>query len=157
MRLEAALERSRYPSCEGQLEDWLGLEDETGFSLIVGVDGINSIDVKLSNINSIDARLSKCVGLGMSDTGEQHDRPLATKQRRLYAIVRVRAAYGELSSNLRRRLSKPAQAKKQFLDLYYKDFDQDSRDLILKVDDDSVIPRPMGGMRIGHKWPHRAG
>ncbi|KAI1120261.1 hypothetical protein F5Y10DRAFT_258767 [Nemania abortiva] len=149
---------------------------ETGFSLVVGADGtwsrvrpllsdtrphfsgINGVDVKLSNIDAVDAKLSKRVGLGMCLTLGSNTTVLSQRNGdgsvRSYGFMRLTEDWARTCGI---DWSKPVEAKKQFLDLYYKDFDQDSQDLILKADDDSVIPRPMYMLPIGHKWPHRAG
>ncbi|KAI0447486.1 hypothetical protein F4803DRAFT_558854 [Xylaria telfairii] len=149
---------------------------ETGFALVVGADGtwskvrpllsdtrphfsgINGVDVKLSNIDAIDAKLSKRVGLGMCLTLGSNTNVLSQRNGdgcvRSYGFMRLTEDWANTCGI---DWSRPAEAKKQFLDLYYKDFNQDSQDLILKADDDSVIPRPMYMLPIGHKWPHRAG
>ncbi|KAI3321620.1 monooxygenase [Xylariaceae sp. AK1471] len=149
---------------------------EAGFSLVVGADGtwskvrpllsdtrpqfsgINGVDVKLSNIDSVDAKLSERVGPGMCLTLGSNTTVLSQRNGdgcvRSYGFMRLPENWAQACGI---DWSKPAEAKKQFLDLYYRAFDQDSRDLILKADDDSIVPRPMYMLPIGHKWPHRAG
>ncbi|KAI0423636.1 monooxygenase [Xylaria sp. FL1042] len=149
---------------------------ETGFSLVVGADGtwsrvrpllsdtrpqfsgINGVDVKLSNIDLVDAKLSRRVGLGMCLTLGSNKTILSQRNGdgcvRSYGFMRLPEDWAQTCGI---DWSKPVEAKKQFVDLYYKDFDQDSRDLVLKADDDSIIPRPVYMLPIGHKWPHRAG
>ncbi|KAI1825837.1 monooxygenase [Xylaria intraflava] len=149
---------------------------ETGFSLVVGADGtwskvrpllsdtrpyfsgINGVDVKLSDIDSVDPKLSKRVGMGMCLTLGSNTTVLSQRNGdgcvRSYGFMRLTEDWAETCGI---DWSKPTEAKKQFIDKYYDGFNQDSRDLILKADDDSVIPRPMYMLPIGHKWPHRAG
>ncbi|KAI0814538.1 monooxygenase [Xylaria sp. FL0064] len=149
---------------------------EAGFSLVVGADGtwskvrpllsdtrpqfsgINGVDVKLSNIDSVDAKLSKRVGHGMCLTLGSNKTILSQRNGdgcvRSYGFMRLPEDWAQTCGI---DWSKPAEAKKQFVDLYYTDFDQDSRDLILKADDGSIIPRPVYMLPIGHKWSHRAG
>ncbi|KAI0528039.1 hypothetical protein F5B22DRAFT_16811 [Xylaria bambusicola] len=149
---------------------------ELGFSLVVGADGtwskvrpllsdtrplfsgINGIEVKLPNIDSADPKLSKRVGLGMCLTLGSNTSILSQRNGdgsvQSYAFMQLTEDWAETCGI---DWGNPTEAKKQFLDLYYKDFDDDSRNLILKADDDSVTPRPMYMMPIGHKWPHRAG
>ncbi|KAI0418126.1 hypothetical protein F5X98DRAFT_339019 [Xylaria grammica] len=149
---------------------------ETEFSLVVGADGtwskvrsflsdtrpqfsgINGVDVKLSNIDSVDAKLSKRMGLGMCLTLGSNTTILSQRNGdgcvRSYGFMRLTEDWARTCGI---NWSRPAEAKQQFLDLYYKNFDQDSQDLILKADDDSVVPRPLYMLPIGHKWPHRAG
>ncbi|KAI8946986.1 hypothetical protein F4801DRAFT_592949 [Xylaria longipes] len=149
---------------------------ETAFSLVVGADGtwsrvrpllsdtapqfsgINGVDVKLSNIDAVDATLSKRVGLGMCLTLGSNTTILSQRNGdgsvRSYGFMRLAEDWAQTCGI---DWSRPAEAKNQFLGLYYKDFDQDSRNLILKADNDSVTPRPMYMLPIGHTWPHRAG
>ena len=149
---------------------------EMGFSLVVGADGtwskvrpllsdtrplfsgINGIDVKLSDIDSADPRLSKRVGLGMCLTLGNNTTILSQRNGdgsvRSYGFMRLTEDWAETAGI---NWSNPTEAKKQFLDLYYKDFDEDSRNLILKADNDSITPRPMYMLPIGHRWPHRTG
>jgi hypothetical protein len=149
---------------------------ETGFSLVVGADGawskvrhlltdtrpvfsgINGVDVKLSNIDELSSELSKRVGLGMCLTLGEDVTVLSQRNGdgcvRSYGFMRLP---GDWATTCGIDWSNPAEAKKKFIDTYYTAFNQDARDLILKADDDSLTPRPMYMLPIGHKWLHRAG
>ena len=53
--------------------------------------------------------------------------------------------------------AQPEKAKAEFVARYYDGFNDDSQNLILKADNDSVAPRPMYMLPIGHRWCHRDG
>lgn len=52
--------------------------------------------------------------------------------------------------------AQPEAAKRAMIDTHYSDWDQGSKDMILKSDDDIVV-RPMYMLPIGFKWEHRTG
>ena len=150
---------------------------EPGFDLVVGADGawskvrnlltdtrpyysgISGVDVKLSSIDTADQDLSKRVGLGMCLTLGSNVTVLS--QRNGDGCVRsygfMRGLSEDWPSNCGIDWTQPEVAKTEFVAKYYDGFNEDSKNLILKADNDSVAPRPMYMLPIGHRWGHRDG
>ena len=150
---------------------------ESGFDFVVGADGawskvrslltdtrphfsgIAGLDVKLSSIDTIDSHLSKRVGLGMCLTLGSNITVLS--QRNGDGCVRsygfMRGLGEDWPSTCGIDWTQPEKAKAEFIAKYYDGFNKDSKNLILKADNDSVAPRPLYMLPVGHVWPHRDG
>ena len=148
---------------------------ESAFDLVVGADGawskvrplvsdampyysgVAGLDVKISDADIREPTLGKRVGGGMCLTLGENKGLLAQRNGdgcvRLYAFLRAPQGWVK---DCGIDWTQPEQAKKEMIDRYYGDWDQEAKDLVLKSDP-GVIVRSMYMLPIGLKWEPRAG
>lgn len=148
---------------------------ETGFDLVVGADGawskvrplvtdarpfysgISGLDVKLSDANVRNPDLGKRTGGGMCLTLGPNKGILAQRDGdgavRCYAFMCAAESW-EQDSGI--DFADMETAKKEFVERYFGDWDQEAKDMVLRSDRDSLV-RSMYMLPIGLTWPSRAG
>ena len=151
-----------------------GVED--GFDVVVGADGawskvrdmltdqrpfysgVGGLDLKLSNVDKRNPKIAHRVGAGMCLTLGESRGLLAQRNGdgavRVYAFVRKpESAYANLAERI---ASDPMGVKKQMLEEFYGDWDDEAKALVLNSDDE-VSVRPMYMLPVGFKWDSNPG
>lgn len=149
---------------------------EYGFDLVVGADGawskvrplitdarpfysgIAGLDVRISEADAREPALAARVGYGMCLTLGPNKGILSQKNGngsiRTYAFMRVPETWEEQCGI---DFTNAASACEEVIRQSYDDWSQDAKELVLKADLDTVIPRKMWMLPIGLRWANRPG
>lgn len=150
--------------------------EATGFDILIGCDGawskirplvsktkphysgVSLIELRHRNVSTRNPAISSLVGSGIFFG--LHDHKIICGQRNGDDSIRVYAAQltdeswvsvcGIDWKNARR-------AMEELKDRYYGDWDERLQDLIVKADEDTLVPRTMYMLPIGFSWPQRKG
>lgn len=148
---------------------------ETGFDIVVGADGtwsktrptlsgmrphysgVTGLDVSITNADTDRPEQGKRCGGGMCLTIGKNKGILAQKNGngsvRVYAFQRCPEHWHkECGINW----ADTENAKQRLMEEYYGDWDQGSKDMIIKADPE-IIVRPMYMLPIGFNWHHKPG
>lgn len=119
--------------------------------------GVGGLDLTLTEVDNRLPHISQRVGPGMCLTLGENRGLLAQRNGngsvRVYMFMRVAeewyAKHGAQPSD-------PVQVKKEVLEEFFADWEQDAKDLVLQSDDE-VFVRPLYMLPIGFKWEHKPG
>lgn len=149
---------------------------EYGFNLVIGADGawskvrplvtdarplysgIAGLDVCICEADAREPALAARVGHGMCLTLGENKGILSQKNGngsiRTYAFMRAPETWEEQCAI---DFTQAASACDEVIRQSYGDWSQDAKDLVLKADLDSVIPRKMWMLPVGLRWANRPG
>lgn len=149
---------------------------ESDFDLVVGGDGawsrvrplctserpiysgIAGYDVRILDADRAEPLLSERCGHGMCLTLGSHKGILSQKNGdgtiRTYGFMRTSESW-EQESGI--DFSHPKAALAEFVNQFYSEWSQDAKDLLLRAESDSAIPRKMYMLPVGLRWDHQPG
>lgn len=120
--------------------------------------GISGLDTRISNVDECEPDIAQRVGQGMCLTLGPNRSILSQRngngELRTYAFLRTKLSWKHEDGL--HGLS-PSEMLRGHVERYYTDFSSDAKDMLLKADRDTVVPREMWMLPVGLRWRNRTG